>query len=213
MNKIKRLRLIFLLLCGLFLPFSSAFAAVKVLDVSLLDTTPVSLTEYFTVLEDPSLTLTFADVQKSDIAARFRMKAPAGDALSFGYTRSAYWLRLTLHNASDFPLERVMEINYARLSSVQFYQPDANGAYQSVMTGNTLPFTTRPYKNRNYVFPLTLPAHSDQVYYLRLQSAAAIIVPAKLWEPHAFHTYERDTYVSQAWYSVPFSVNLMALLA
>ena len=201
MNKINcAVRFTFLLLCGFYLSLSSAIAAERVPDASLLEQASLPLTEYIDVLEDPSLSLTLSDVQKAEVAARFKTNTPAGDALSFGYTRSAYWLRLALHNSSDFPLERLVEINYARLSSVQFYHPDMNGNYQSVITGNPLPFTTRPYKNRNYVFPVTLPAHSDQVYYLRLQSAAAIIVPAKLWEPQAFHTYERDSYVSQAWY-------------
>lgn len=61
-------------------------------------------------------------------------------------------------------------------------------------------FATRPYLNRYFVFPVTLPAHSGQVYYLRLQSTDAIVVPARLWDPQAFHACERNDYLSQAWY-------------
>lgn len=191
---------VFWFLCGLQLLMSSAFAADQVLDASQLAKTPVSLTPYFAVLEDASLTLTLADVQKAEIAANFKTDTPAADALGFGYTRSAYWLRLNLTNPGDQPLERMLEISYARLSSVQFHQAGLHGACLSVTTGNVLPASTRPYKNRNFVFPVTLPAHSAQVVYLRLQSVAPIIVPAKLWAPQAFHIYERDDYVAQAWY-------------
>lgn len=163
---------IFWLLCGLQLLLSSAFAAEQVLDASQLDNTQVSLTPYFAVLEDASLTLTLADVQKPAIAASFKTDTPAAEALGFGYTRSAYWLRLHLSNPGDRPLERMLEISYARLSSVQFHQADLHGAYQSVTTGNILPGSTRAYKNRNFVFPVKLPAHSEQVVYLRLQSTA-----------------------------------------
>jgi hypothetical protein len=92
-------RLILLALCGLNLLFSSAFAAERVLDATHIGQTPVSLTPYFSVLEDAGLNLTLDDVQQANIAARFKVNAPTGDALA-SYTRSAYWLRLTLRNAA-----------------------------------------------------------------------------------------------------------------
>jgi len=193
-------RFIFLILFGLHLLVTNVFAADKILDVSQLDHMPISLTEYFGVLEDPSLTLTQADVQKANIATHFKTDLPAAEAMSFDYTRSAYWLRLTLRNTSNLPLERMLEIGYPLLTSIQFHQPLANGAYQSLTTGLAMPFATRPYSNRYFVFPVTLQAHSDQVYYLRLQATDAIIVPARLWGPQAFHTYERNDYLGQAWY-------------
>lgn len=192
--------LLLLVLCGLLLLSDNAFAADKVLDASHLDHDPVSLTEYFAVLEDPSRTLTLADVQTPDVASRFTGgRAPAA-ALSYGFTGSAYWLRLSLRNASDHPVERLLEIGYPILSSIQFYKPTADGAYQSLVTGVATPFSTRPYPSRFFVFPLALPAHSDQVVYLRLESVSSMLVPAVLWEPRAFHAHERDDYAAQAWY-------------
>ena len=193
-------RLILLALCGLNLLFSSAFAAERVLDATHIGQTPVSLTPYFSVLEDAGLNLTLDDVQQANIAARFKVNAPTGDALSFGYTRSAYWLRLTVRNTGNLPLERMLELGYAGLSSVEFYQPAGRGAYQLVSTGSALPFSTRPYKHRHFVFPVILPAHAEQVYYLRIQAAGALLVPGKLWAPQAFHANERNDYLSQAWY-------------
>lgn len=192
--------LILLILCGLQLLVTPIFAAEKILEINQAKQTPISLTEYLAVLEDPSLTLTQTDVQKAEIAARFKTDFPAAEAISFDYSRSAYWLRLILRNTSDHPLERMLEIGYPLLSNVQFYQPMASGAYQSITTGLALPFATHPYPNRYFVFPITLSAHSDSVYYLRIQATDAIIVPARLWEPQAFHRYERNDYLAQAWY-------------
>ena len=192
--------LILLILFGLQLLVTPIFAAEKILEISQTKQTPISLTEYFAVFEDPSLTLTQTDVQKAEIAARFKTDFPAAEAISFDYSRSAYWLRLTLHNTSDHPLERMLEIGYPLLSNVQFYQPMASGAYQSITTGLALPFATRPYPNRYFVFPITVLAHTEQAYYLRIQATDAIIVPARLWEPQDFHRYERNDYLAQAWY-------------
>jgi len=178
----------------------SAIAQTTVLDVSHLDPVPTSLSRVFAVLEDASLNLTLADVQKPEIAARFRTDSSAAESLGFAYTRSAYWLRVTLRNTGDTAVDRIFELAYARLSSVQWYAPLADGSYQSVSTGSVMPFGLRPYKNRHFVFPITLPAQSDQVYYLRLQSTSPLLVPARLWGPQAFHAYERNDYLAQAWY-------------
>ncbi len=201
MNKNEKCReIILLILLGLYLLTTDVFAENKVFDASQISQAPISLTEYFAVLEDPNQTLTLDDVQAPDVASRFKTEPTSATALNYGYSHSAYWLRLTLRNTSEQPLERILEIGYARLASIQFFQPVADGSYQSLMTGSAMPFSTRPYKNRFFVFPITLPAHAELVYYLRLQSQTPIIVPARLWEPQAFHAYVRNDYVGQAWY-------------
>lgn len=191
--------LIHLLLCGLCLLSADTFAADKVLDTNQPDQDEVSLTEYFAVLEDSSLSLTLADVQRPDTANRFKADQTPAAALNYGYTDSAYWLRLSLSNTGDHPVERMLEIAHWGLANIQFYQPDAAGSYRSVTTGAVLPFATRPYSNHNFVFPIALPARSSQVVYLRIKSFPTVI-PARMWTPQAFHVYERNYYLGQAWY-------------
>ena len=193
-------RLILLTLCGFHLFIAQAFAADKVLEASQLDKTPVSLTPYISFLEDPDHSLTLADVQKSDLETKFKTDPKAKEAIGFGYTSSAYWVRMNLSNSSDQAIVRMLEIDYSRLSNVDFFQIEATGIVKSVITGNVLPASTRAYKNRNFVFSVNLPAHSQHVFYLRVQSAASVIIPARLWTRTAFQTYERNDYASQAWY-------------
>jgi two-component system sensor histidine kinase/response regulator len=189
-----------LLLCISSLLLANAHAADVEFDAKQSDQQYVTLTPYLFALEDPGLSLTLADVQHGAAAEKFKTDPKARDALSFGYTQSAYWVRLTLANPGSQSLTRFVEINYNRLSDVQFYQPDVNGSYQAIMTGNAVPFSSRPYKNRNFVFPVELPAHTTQIYYMRFQSVASVIIPIRLWKTQAFHTYERGEYVAQAWY-------------
>lgn len=193
--------LIFILLSGWQVLASGAVAEEKRLDVSRIDmANSVSLTEYFGVLEDPGARLTLDEVRSLDQAGRFKGDQPRAAALSFDFTRSAFWLRLRMHNSSDQPLERLFEIGHAQLTHVQFHQPGSDGTYQLVTTGSGAPFATRAYPHRYFVFPIRLPAHSDQVFYLRIQSTDALLVPARLWEIPAFRAYERSDYLGQAWY-------------
>lgn len=194
------MRFIFLLLSALLLPPAQAMASDKVLDAGRIEGDAVSLTEYFAVLEDTSRALTFADVQRPEVASRYTAGQGPAPALSYGFRRSAYWLRLTLRNETGQAVERMLEVSYPILSDIRFYRPKPDGSYESLATGVATPFSTRPYPSRSFVFPLSLMANSQQVVHLRVQSVSAMLVPAHLWEPHAFHAHERNDYAAQAWY-------------
>lgn len=189
-----------LLLWGGCLLSQWGLAADQGLELRAGQAAPISLTEYFSVLEDPGQALTLADVQQADVSARFRSGYAAEEALNFGYSHSAYWLRLTLHNSGDQALQRLLEVRYPGITSIQFHQPAAGANAVSVDTGSVQPFATRPYANRVFVFPLNVAAHATQTVYLRIRSYGPITVPARLWEPQAFHAYERSDYMGQAWY-------------
>jgi signal transduction histidine kinase len=190
----------FLCACVLQLLAGSIFAADKALDASQIDKAPASLTEYFAVLEDPTTTLTLEEIKTPAKASLFKpVQAPAS-SLNYGVTRSAYWLKFRLRNQSDHAILRMLEISHPMHRSIRFYSPSANGTLGLVSTGISLPFAARPYPNRFFVFPIRLPANTDHEYYLRIQSVAPMIIPAKLWEPQAFHAHERNDYLGQALY-------------
>ena len=199
---IHRLRNAFLqaLLFSMALYASQAHSADSLLELSSATSESVELTQYFDVLEDKDGQLTLANVQNATEAKKFQVGNAPSESLNFGYTTSAYWLRLTLSNQGSTPLQRLLEINYARLSQVQFHAPDQKGNYQSIVTGIAEPFATRPIKSRHFVFPVTVAPQSEQVVYLRLKASTALIVPARLWEPAAYYAHERSEYAIQTWY-------------
>lgn len=191
---------LWLLVWGLSLLVTQALAVEPVLDTRRMDANPVSLTRYFSVLEDRSQSLGVEDVQKPDIAAQFKSGVASGESLNFSYTTSAIWLRLHLQNSGDAPLVRMLEIANPLLAQLTLYQPVDGRGYQATETGYALPFAARPHASRFFVLPITLPAQADQVFYLRVATPNAMVLPATLWEPQAFHAHERADYVFQALY-------------
>ncbi len=191
--------------------------AAEPLDAAGLHDQPVSLTAFIGLLEDPERSLTLADVQRPELAARFKTDLPATSALGLGFTRSAYWLRLPLRNTSASAVQRMLAVENPRISHIQAYIPDAHGNYQARVTGCDTPASTKAYPNRNFIFPITLPAHSEQVIYLRMESSVGLLIPLQLWAPRAFHAHERDDYVGQAWYfgiaTAMILFNLMLLVS
>lgn len=193
-------RLAALVLYAFFLLSTHAVADDTTLKVSDLRSGSVVLSRYFTVLEDAGATLSLADVQQQGVATQFKTRQMATSDLNLGYSRSAFWLRLRLENAGHTLANKVLEIDYALLSRVEFHQILEDGRAQSLATGNALPFSTRAYPNRGFVFPVAIAPHSTTTLYLRIQGVGALVVPAKLWEKSAFQDHEKSDYIGHAWY-------------
>ena len=192
----------FLGLCAVLLCATSvtAHTADRVLDVTRAGPEAISLTSHFAVFEDPSAALTLADVTRPEFAQRFKTEARSGQALGFSYTRSAVWLRRRVQGPGDQPVERVLEIAYALLASVDFHQPVEGQGYRTIEVGYARPMAAQPHLSRFIVLPFTLPAHADQQVYLRVESPNSLNIPALLWEPKAFYSHERSSYALQALY-------------
>jgi diguanylate cyclase (GGDEF)-like protein len=200
MNQIYRYgRWLGLWLCSCFFFAGQAFAGDKVLDVTQVQSSAVSLTEYFSVLEDSAGTLTLADITKPEFADRFKTGQARTEALGFSYTKSAIWLRLHVKNASDQPLERVLEITYALLATVDFYQPGEKG-FERIEAGYLRPASKHAHTSRFIALPLVVPAGADQLLYLRIQTPNSLNIPARLWSMEAFHSHQAGDHALQALY-------------
>ncbi len=200
MSRPSRLFTLLLLLC---LPLLSRAAPEEQPLLTLSASTPgsLSLTRYFALLEDPSAALELSDIRAADSAHKFTPSNSNAESFVYGFTHSAYWLKLQIYNPADVAQERLLEISYARLAEVSLYQLEGDALVNSWQTGTNYPFASRPYANRAFVFPLHIPAQGHQTIFIRAKGVAALEIPAKLWEPSAFHAYERDDYVGFSIYS------------
>ena len=176
----------------------------------------VSLTPYLASLEDPGRAMTLAQAQAADVAGQLQGHAPAG-AISFGYTRSAYWLRLNLRNDSPQPASRFLEIAYPGIGDLQLFELNPTGLLRHTATGSVKPFASRGYDSRFFVFPITVAPQSELTLWVRAQSPGPISIPAQLWTPTAFHLHERADYAAQSWYfgmaAAMIAFNLLLFIA
>ena len=189
-------RLFFAILCALVVFLFPACAsernATSVLATSL-QAGPVMLSDYMMVLRDPTQTLSLRQVQSEELAPRFALAegtVSGIQALNFGMTRNAIWLRLHIRNDQNHVVDSMLELGNASLQQVDVYAD--NGSHLS--TGYGQPFSTRAHKNRHFAFPLALAAQSGQTVYVRLQTVEPMEVPARLWSLQGYRSHERDDY-------------------
>lgn len=186
-----------ILCCCLWLLAPTARAGA--LDVAKSGHDSLSLTPYFSVLEDADASLAFADVVRPEMASRFTDSTRQTQALGFSYTSSAIWLRLHLKNSGSQPIERVLEISYALLAEVDFYRFNGKG-YQKIEAGYARQPSDQLYASRYIALPLTLPAGADQQLYVRVRSKNSVNIPARLWSLEGYREHQSADYVLQALY-------------
>lgn len=182
----------------------SEFNAYAVQPFVLSQATPdYPIAQHVDVLVDPSGTLSIDEVSSASHQNDYHPAHSLGEVnsdsdINFGYSASAYWLRLVIDAGEQTTSRRLFEVAFPSLDHVSFYLANANG-WQHTDSGDNVPFSTRPIAHRNFVFPVDL--HTGlQTVYLRVQSSGTLTIPLHLWEESAFAQHNQNSYVALALY-------------
>lgn len=144
----------------------------------------VRLAPYAQVLEDPGRTLTLAQVR-----ARTDWRTRQAAAFSFGLSRSAWWIRLSVVNTSARPQPMVFDLGTSNQDYVSWHllAPDGHLLLEN-FSGDRTPFTTRLLPYRDLALPYTLAPHQQLDLYVRFDSQDGLyeLIPMKLSGAQAF---------------------------
>lgn len=139
------------------------------------------LTPHVQVLEDPQGRLTIEEVVAPDTRSAFHPPGPSGTNLSF--TRSAWWLTFSLTNPGDREKHLLLRQAYPLIDSIQFWHTGENGQWQGLVTGDRLPFASRPLPHQDFLFPITMAPGETRTFYMRFQSQGALDISLDLFSP------------------------------
>lgn len=109
------------------------------------------------------------------------------DIINFGYTKTAYWLRIPLENPATVRIDRLLVLNYPLLDYVDVYLVHNGRVAMEYHVGDHYPFEQRGVKNRLFVLPLHFDASSHYQLYVHARSSSSMQLPMALWETHAFY--------------------------
>lgn len=142
----------------------------------------VSLGRYLEIAEDTSGTMTWEQVR----AGKLLFAESKSDDPSFGFTSSAYWVKLTVLSPMQARDLYLLSLDYPLMDHVDFYAPDSLGIYSKIETGYAKPFLSRPIMHSQFIFPLTPQPGSSTTYFLRFQNSDRLEIPLSLWERKKF---------------------------
>lgn len=137
--------------------------------------TKINLTPVSQLLIDPTGQLTIEQIQANPEKFVFESLPTDTEALAFGFTAAAYWVRFELASESSVPERWILEVPYVGIDDVQWFGSGgiraASGTMRDKSEGQIF---TRAHAF--YVDVLAEP----QIYYLRLQSSYSLTAPLEL---------------------------------
>ncbi len=140
----------------------------------------IDLAPQVELLEDPEGVLEFPAVSSPRMAGLFYQVKDPGQAIRLGFSSSTFWLRIPLQRAASAPEHWLLEIAYTSLDYVDGYLP----GQPPMLTGTYRPMSSRPFRERYFVFPLRLSTEPEFVYF-RIRSQNALTIPLRIWSPEA----------------------------
>ena len=97
------------------------------------------------------------------------------------------FLTFSISNKTTTNQKLVIEIYNALINKIDFYEKD-NGSFRLINeSGTDFPFVSRLINDRNFLYPIQLNPNETKTYVFQFKkSKISIVVPAKIWEGHAF---------------------------
>ncbi len=149
---------------------SIAQTRLTALDTVILDknSSEVPLGLHLEILEDREKRMSFKDVQKTENEHMWKQnKSPVPN---FGFSDSAYWLRFEISNPTLKKDDRILEIAFPPIDYLDFYSIKEDGNYSVTKTGDRRPFSAREYKNRNFLFKISIDPDTTERFWIRTWS-------------------------------------------
>ncbi|MFH0783535.1 MAG: diguanylate cyclase [Pseudomonadota bacterium] len=119
---------------------------------------------------------------------------------SFGFSHSAFWLKMDVC-ASEIPRENiVLEISYPLLDHIHVFGLIGPTIVYDVISGDSLLYSQRPVKHRNFVFFLPALQKDILTVYVRVESKSAVQIPLQISTPDEFFIHNQIALLLQGLY-------------
>lgn len=146
----------------------------------------ITLGSHYQLVIDPDHAITINDILAPHSTVEFQ---PLTDGkFNLGYRPQIHWFKVEIINMTAEDLHRLLEFHFPLLDELTIYI--INTASKRIISqfnaGDMQTFNSRAYIHQNFVFPLTLTAHSNLSLYFQIYSEGSMTSGATLWSPAKF---------------------------
>lgn len=115
------------------------------------------------------------------------LKTSEQQTLNLGFQTEPHWFVFSLENSSNKNTEIYVDIGYPLLDDIEFVVLDENYIeIQRFVTGDAKPFSQRPFKHPNFVFPIKLASQEQLNVRVKIETSSSLQVPILIWQPEDF---------------------------
>jgi len=93
---------------------------------------------------------------------------------NFGFTKSTYWIRLSLDNPSGRHIETVLAFRYPLLDYVNVYLERKDGAFDVRKMGDRLPYSQRAIRHTQHIVVVSVDARQRRWIYARIRTLSSM---------------------------------------
>lgn len=140
------------------------------------DATAELLVGQIQVWEDPLATATLEQVMEP----RAQFVNLQTTSPNFGFTDSAYWIRIPITSQQREAATFYLDIRNSRLDNVTLYVVNVDGSSTMSQTGLQVPIEQWPYRATTFVMPFALAASQSVALYVRIHSKGNLLLPFAL---------------------------------
>ena len=143
------------------------------------------LGSHIEILEDAGGSLTLAEVSKPEYDSRFI--AHTSPVPNFGFSLSAFWVRLRVKSASHSRSPWALQLHNPNMDFVDLYVLNAAGKVSVAKhSGRMRPLQSGDFFGEHPVFLISFPRASTQTIYMRFQGEESVIIPLRLLSMTSF---------------------------
>ncbi|GGA86576.1 hypothetical protein GCM10011369_30810 [Neiella marina] len=139
--------------------------AIATLDV----TTVTNILPVAELYEDVSGVLTVNDVVKRNDFEPWQQQSA-----NFGFSKSAWWVRVTVQNNESKQRQLVFRQDYPLIDHLSVWQLTQLQPIPLSITGDFTPFDSRLVKHRDFIFPISLAGGETKTYLFRYQTQGSL---------------------------------------
>jgi len=156
--------------------------------------TPIALAPHYQLHIDSQHKLSIDDVLSPSNKVEFSPLTDQDYKLEF--SQQALWFKVDVSNSNAFDIKQLLEFNFPLLNDLGVYiiHKHSKRVLARFDADNTQSFNSRLFQHSNFIFPVTLPAKTDLIFYFRIQSDRYMAAEATLWQPNAFAEHDRLAY-------------------
>ncbi|MFA6061884.1 MAG: ATP-binding protein [Gallionella sp.] len=125
---------------------------------------------------------TISDIQSGTC----QFKAATFADMSQGFSKQAYWLRITLSNPESISSEHWLSIGHPRLQQVSMFESNKSGHWLRTDTGLSIPAEKRPIVAALPLLPVSLQQQEIKTLYIRVASQTSVTLTPTLWIPNSY---------------------------
>ncbi|MBW4888569.1 chromosome partitioning protein ParA [Mucilaginibacter sp. HMF5004] len=144
-------------------------------------------------LPDPGNTISFADVLKPEVAARFKKSTTFTP--KYYNSKSYFWYKFKIKNSSQTKKHWLLEFFDQTINDITLYVPLADNTYKTYKYGYKYNFEQREYKHKNFTLDLDNKSDTVSTYYVKIRATQAANVLIVLRDIHWYIEYALSEYL------------------